>query len=484
MTEFGDVPMYIDGKPDAGDSGEWVPSINPANEEVIGRTPAASVSDVGRAVQAAEHAQPAWAEMGGLERARLLRQVAAEVEARADEVLHVEVADTGNTITKMASDVHMAVSAVDFFAGLALELKGETVPSGAGSLNLTVREPFGVVGRIVPFNHPLFFSLGRSVAPLVAGNTVVLKSPDQSPLSGGILGEICSRLLPPGVFNTVTGAGQIAGDALVVHPAVRRIAFTGSDSTGLRIQRRAAESGCVKHLSLELGGKNPMIVFPDNDPDGIAEAAIGGMNFAWQGQSCGSTSRLFLHESLYEEVIESLTERIGAIRVGDPNDPATQMGPINSRAQYEKVCRYVEIGKADGARLATGGVVPSGPEFDRGYWIRPTLFADATMSMRVAREEVFGPILAAFRWSDIDDLVEAANATAYGLTASIWTRDIGAALRTARRVRAGYVWVNGFSTHFSGLPFGGFGNSGTGREESLGELLGYTQEKAINIVLR
>jgi aldehyde dehydrogenase (NAD+)/betaine-aldehyde dehydrogenase len=377
----------------------------------------------------------------------------------------------------------MGVDSLNYYAGLGYELKGQTIPSTPDNLHLTVREPYGVVARIVPFNHPVMFATARTAAALMAGNAVIVKPPETSPLSAMVLAEIARDVFPPGVFNIVTGTGATAGDALVRHPAVKRIAFIGSTATGRAIQRAAAETG-VKHVSLELGGKNPMIVFPDADPGAVAKAAVGGMNFTWQGQSCGSTSRLLLHESLYDRVLEQVVEMVSSIRVDDPADESSQMGPINSAAQLAKVRHYVQAGEADGARLLTGGRRPEGERFKRGYWIRPAVFAGVTPGMRLANEEVFGPILSVMRWSDIDSAIEMANGVEYGLTAAIWTNDINTALTTARRVRAGHQWINGFGAHYMAVPFGGMKSSGVGREEGLEEMLDYTEIKTINIVLR
>jgi aldehyde dehydrogenase (NAD+)/betaine-aldehyde dehydrogenase len=273
-----------------------------------------------------------------------------------------------------------------------------------------------------------------------------------------------------------------AGDALARHPKVKRLAFTGSVPTGRAIQRAAAEGG-IKHVTLELGGKNPLIAFPDMDPDEVAQVAVAGMNFAWQGQSCGSTSRVLLHQQLYKPVLERLIDRVAALRLGDPLDDESQMGPINSKRHYERVCAMVQSGSAEGARLMTGGKRPNGSEFKRGYWIEPTVFADVKPSMKIAREEIFGPVLSVFSWRDESEAVALANATEYGLTASILTNDIRTALRAARAVKSGYVWINGASGHFYGTPFGGFKNSGIGREEGIDELLSYTEVKTVHVLL-
>jgi acyl-CoA reductase-like NAD-dependent aldehyde dehydrogenase len=371
---------------------------------------------------------------------------------------------------------------IEYYAGLGLELKGETVPASPGNIHLSLREPYGVVGRIVPFNHPISFAASRMAAPLMAGNTIVIKPSEQSPLSATMLAHICQTALPAGVVNIVTGLGASAGDALVRHPDVKRLAFIGSVRTGMAIQRSAAEVA-VKHVSLELGGKNPMIIFPDADADKALAAAVAGMNFAWQGQSCGSVSRVFVHTSLYGRALETIGKQVGALRVGDPLSELSDMGPINSAVQYEKVLSYIASAKDEGARVVTGGQRPDGPEFERGFWVRPTVFADVTPQMRIFREEIFGPVMSVIPWSDMDELIAMANSVEYGLTAAIWTSDLDNAFRTAQRVRSGYVWINGVSTHYLGCGFGGFKNSGIGREEGIAELLSYTESKFIHLHL-
>jgi acyl-CoA reductase-like NAD-dependent aldehyde dehydrogenase len=474
--------MLINGDLVDSESRELLETINPATEESLGHVPAASAADVDRAVAAAEAAHPAWAALEPKERSKLVRKLAQAVRDNFDNILRIEVVDTGNTIAKMRADVATAGDTLDFYAGFATEIKGETIPASGKNLHFTIREPYGVVGRIIPFNHPIKFAANALAAPLMAGNCVVLKPPETSPLSATILGEICRQVLPPGVVNIVTGYGLPAGDAIARHPKVKRLAFTGSVPTGRAIQRAAAEGG-IKHVTLELGGKNPLIAFPDMDPDKIAQIAVAGMNFAWQGQSCGSTSRLLLHESLYKPVLKRVVERVAALRLGDPLDDKSQMGPINSKRHYERVCAMVESGRAEGARLMTGGKRPNGSEFKRGYWLEPTVFADVKSTMKIAREEIFGPVLSVFSWKDENEVIALANATEYGLTASIFTNDIKTAFRAARAVKSGYVWINGASGHFYGTPFGGFKNSGLGREEGIDELLSYTEVKTVHVLL-
>ncbi|MGN8118410.1 aldehyde dehydrogenase family protein [Labrys sp. 22185] len=474
--------MLIGGELVHASNGAFDLSIDPATEEVIGRVPRATVEDVDRAVRAADAAWPEWFALTPLARSRAMRDFGKALRARSEEILKVEVADTGNTITPMCGDVGFAVDSLDYYAGLAHELKGQTIPSTHENLHITLREPYGVVVRIAPFNHPLMFAVARTAAALAAGNAIVVKPPETSPLSAMILSEIAREALPPGIFNIVTGDGRTVGNALVQHPLVKRIAFIGSPQTGRAIQRAAAEVG-VKHVSLELGGKNPFIAFPDVDPDRIADAAVRGMNFAWQGQSCGSTSRLLVHADIYDAVLERVVDKVKAIRLGDPQSPGTGMGPVNSRVQLEKVLSFFESAKTDGARLMTGGKRPYGPMFEKGYWVEPTVYADVEPGMRLWQEEVFGPILSVGKWTGFDEAVEKANSTEYGLTAAVWTNNINDALRMVRKIRAGHTWINGSSAHFIGVPFGGMKSSGIEREEGIEEMLGYTETKTINIIL-
>lgn len=474
--------MLIGGELVESESGRWFASINPANEEPLAEVPRGSAKDVDAAVDAAEAAQPAWASLPAGKRADYLRRLADVLTGRAEEILHIEVQDTGNTISPMKNDIPIGIAQLLYYADIGYELKGETIPSTPGNLHMTVRQPYGVVGRIVPFNHPIMFAIAKMGAPLMAGNTMLIKPSQQTPLSACVLAEACREVMPAGVVNVVTGYGSEVGEAIVRHPKVKRLALIGSKKTGMQIQRSAAEVA-VKHITLELGGKNPMIVFPDADLSKAIPAAINGMNFSWQGQSCGSTSRLLLHESIYDEVLQGVVKLASSLQLGDPLSWDTQMGPINHKAQYEKVTYYANAGKEDGARLMTGGKRPEGKQFERGYWFEPTVFADVTPGMRIAKEEIFGPILSVMKWKSLDELKDIANSVEYGLTGAIWTRDLHTAIETAGWLQAGYIWINSVSAHYPATPFGGFKNSGLGREEGRGEMLSYTEEKTINIML-
>jgi betaine-aldehyde dehydrogenase len=473
--------MLIGGELVESKDGGWLESINPADESQLGRVPMGTAKDMNGAVEAAEKAQPAWAALTMGQRADYIHKLGDALMKRQDEIAKIESLDTGNTLGPMKRDVRTAVERMRFAAGLAYEIKGETVPATPGNIHMTIRQPYGVIGRIIPFNHPIGFAASRIAPAIISGNAIVVKPSEQSPLSASILGEICKEILPHGVVNIVTG-GRETGETLVRHPRVKRIAFIGQPASGMAIQKAAAETA-VKYVTLELGGKNPLIAFPDADLENVAACAVGGMNFGWQGQSCGSMSRILLHESIYDAVLEKILERVHKIKVGHPLDPATNMGPINNKQQYEKVLKYIALGKEGGAKLLHGGRIPKGDEFKRGFWVEPTVFGDVTMSMRLAKEEVFGPVMSVLKFKTEAEAVEMANAIDLGLTAAVWTNDINRALKVAQQVQAGYIWINGVGQHYRGVPYGGFKNSGIGREEGISELLSYTEEKVINIVL-
>lgn len=452
---------------------------SPGSGKSLGHVADASDADVDAAVAAARAAYPAWRDTAPLERARLLRRVAQIVRDNARELALLDALDCGNPAAAMVGDAAIAAAQIDFFAGLVTEMKGASIPMGPDRLNTSVREPLGVVARIVPFNHPFMFAAGKSAAPLAAGNTIVVKPPEQAPLSALRLAELLADVLPPGVFNVVTGAGRATGQALVSHPDTDSVALIGSVGAGQGVMRAAADR--VKPLLLELGGKNALIAFPDADPEAVADAMIAGMNFAWCGQSCGSTSRAFLHEALHDAVIEALLRKIGRFRPGRPEDWTTTMGAIISAPQHARILRYIETAQSEGATLVSGGKVPEGEDTKGGLFIEPTVFTDVTQDMTIAREEIFGPVLAVLKWQDEAAMLRDVNAVDVGLTCAIWTNDLSAALRISAAVDVGYVWVNEVSRHFLGAPFGGVKLSGLGREECLAELLSFTREKNIHI---
>ena len=471
--------LYYDGKwqqPQGGYLDTW----NPATGESLGPCAEANAADVDAAVRAAQKAFREWRRMKPLERAALMKKVAVVLRANAGELAMLDAANCGNPVREMSRDAVVAAMQFDFFAGLVTEIKGETIPMGEGVVNMSVREPYGVVGRIMAYNHPIMFSAGKCAAPLAAGNTVVMKPPYQAPLSSYRMMELIEGILPPGVMNIISG-GTECGQALVAHPNVPCISLIGSVPTGRAIAKAAAER--LKHVTLELGGKNACIIYPDADLKRAIAGAIGGMNFTWCGQSCGSTSRLFVHESVYDQVVKGILDGANQHKPGIPTEMATTMGSIISKAQHDKIMGYIELGKKEGATLACGGKAPDDPLLSKGFFVEPTVFTGVTQTMRIATEEIFGPVLSVIKWSDEETMFEQVNAVEYGLTASIFTTSLANAHRAASRVESGYVWVNNSSAHFLGTSFGGYKQSGIGREESIEELLSYTQSKNINITL-
>lgn len=483
--DLGEPQLLIDGSLTDSQSGETFAVTNPATGDELASVPQATEADVKRAISAAETAFEDWStDFSADERADRLFQLADLIRDNAERLAKIEAANTGHTITAMRNDPHFAADRLEYFAGIALEAKGDTLPVSSDTLNYTLEQPYGVVGHINAFNHPLLFAAGKAAAPLVTGNTLVIKPASVDPLAVLELARLAAEedILPDGVLNVVTGPGSTVGTPLIEADAVRKIGFVGGNETGSYIHQKAAET--TTDVLMELGGKNPCIVYPDADLETAIEGAVTGMNFTYVcGQSCGSTSRLFLHESQYEEGLSLLEEAVDAIVVGDPMDPETEMGSLSSQNQHDTVKKYIDLGKESDARLLYGGDRPSGPTFEDGLFVEPTVFADVTMDMRIAREEIFGPVLSVFEWSDEDEVIEAANDVEYGLTASVFTDDLETAHRAARNLETGYVWINQSSRHYTGAPFGGWKQSGIGREESREELYEYTQTKNVNVKL-
>jgi len=471
---------YYGGKWHEPKGGRSIEQTNPGTGASLGKAADCGKDDIDAAVQAAKAAYKEWKRVPPLERAKMLKEIARVLRENAGELAMIDSADCGNPIAEMIMDATIAAAQVEFFAGLVTEMKGASIPMGPDRLNFSVREPLGVVGRIVPFNHPFMFIAGKAAAPLAAGNTIVMKPPEQAPLSSLRLAELIDGLLPPGVFNLVPG-GKEAGAALASHPDVAKIALIGSVPTGKAVMRAASDT--LKGVLLELGGKNALIAYPDADPDAVAGGLVGGMNFTWCGQSCGSTSRAFIHDKIYDAVLERVKVRIKHWKPGIPTDPATTMGAIINKTQFDRVMTYIDSAKSEGARLVTGGGRPSDPTLAKGLYIEPTVFAEVKPSMRIFKEEIFGPVVGVVKWSDEASMFEQVNSVEYGLTASIWTNDLTTAHRAAATVEAGFVWINDVSKHFIGTPFGGVKQSGIGREECIDELMAFTQEKNININL-
>ncbi|MGH8968360.1 MAG: aldehyde dehydrogenase family protein [Actinomycetes bacterium] len=478
--EAPDRLMYVGGRWEPAADGARVQSVDPATEAVIATVPEAGPTDVDRAVGAATAAAPSWCDLGWAARAAMLRQLAGRIEEHAEDLARLDVRDGGAPLTGMRADVHSAVGEIHYYAGIAPQTGGSTGPVSPESLSYTQREPYGVVGRIIPFNHPFKFAAAKVAAPLAAGNAVVLKPGEQTSLSALELARLAHDVLPAGVLNVVTGRGPTTGAALVSHPGVPRIAFTGSVPSGRAVLHAAADE--IKHVSLELGGKNPIIVFPDVDVARAAGAAVAAMNIArCTGQSCGSTSRLYVHDEVYDAFLAALQARLAELRIGDPMDEQTQVGPLAFADHHRRVTGHVETARAEGATVLYGGGRPAG--LPRGFYLEPTVLTDLTDDMTVVREEVFGPVMSVLRWRDVDDVVRRANDTPLGLTANVWTRDLSTAHRVTRSLQAGYVSVNGSGRRPLGMPFGGWKHSGLGQENALAELQSYTREKSVTVTL-
>ncbi|GAA5148225.1 aldehyde dehydrogenase family protein [Microbacterium pseudoresistens] len=459
--------------------GRTAASVNPATELAIADAPTGASADVDAAVKAAQAAQASWSGMTWSARARVLHSLARRLEQEKETFAVLDSMDGGNPLAAMRSDVASGLEALTYFAGIAGEAKGSSFPASSDMINFTIREPYGVVGRIVAFNHPFMFAIAKVSAALAAGNTVVLKPSDHTPLSALHLGAVAAEVLPPGVLNVVAGDAEV-GNALASHPDVPRLAFTGSVGVARRIMSTASER--LKVLTFELGGKNPMVVAPDVDVKKAAIASIAGMNFARsQGQSCQSFSRVFVHASIYDEFIGHAAQQLSELRVGDPLQSATDIGPLTFAEHRDRVANYIRVGEAEGARVVYGGSHAAVPE--KGFFVPPTMFADVTQDMTIAREEIFGPVMSIMRWDDEAKLVSDLNAVDYGLTASIWTNDASRAYRLASAVEAGYVWINKVGPRPYGAPFGGYKLSGFGKESNIEELLSFTREKVIDHAL-
>ncbi|WP_165435466.1 aldehyde dehydrogenase family protein [Bradyrhizobium sp. Leo121] len=467
--------LLIDGARVPAISGRTFKSLNPATEDVIATIAEGGAADVDRAVAAARRAfEGPWRTMRAAERGHILLKWAELLKQHADEIVELESLDAGKPIAAvLRQDFPAAIDTLTYYAGWADKIGGDVVSTRDDALTYTVREPVGVVAAIVPWNFPLMIGMWKLAPALACGCTIVMKPAELTSLSALRIGELALEAgLPRGVLNIVTGPGRIAGEALVNHPDVDKVTFTGSPGVGRGIMRGAA--GNFKRVSLELGGKSANVIFEDANLDAAAKAAAAGIFFN-AGQVCSAGSRVLVQESVYDEVVERLAARASALRIGDPQDRATALGPVISDKQMKTILDYVDIGKQEGALLVTGGERVG----DRGYFISPAVFANVKHEMRISQEEIFGPVVSVIKFKDEADALRIANGTAYSLAAGVWSSDIGRVQRFAKRARAGTVWINTYGYTDVRLPWGGERDSGLGREHGIAAIDNFTEPKAV-----
>lgn len=477
ITEGGPKKMFIGGEWVESASGKTFETINPATEEKLADVYEGDAEDVDRAAEAAHRAfydGPWWNKFSASKRGQIVWRIGELIEQNREELAALDTLDNGKPISETLNvDTVLAADIFKYYGGMATKIQGETIPVAGPFLNYTLREPVGPVGQIIPWNFPLLMAAWKLAPALACGCTLVLKPAEQTPLSALRLAELCQEAgVPDGVVNVVPGYGPTAGAAIVRHPKLEKVAFTGSTEVGREIMREAA--GNLKRVSLELGGKSPNIILPDARLDDALKGVMMGMFFN-QGEVCCAGSRLFVDKRIKDEFVGSLVEHAASLKVGDPLDPETRMGAQVSREQFDKILGYIEAGKKEGAKVLTGG----GPARDRGYFVQPTVFDGVEDGMTIAREEIFGPVIAAMEFEDLDELVRRANDTRYGLAAGVWTQDIDKAHYLARKLRAGTVWVNCYNQFDSASPFGGYKESGFGREMGFHAVDLYTEVKSV-----
>ena len=467
--------LLIDGQRVAALSGRTFETLNPATGEVLAKVAEAGAEDVDAAVRSSRAAfEGAWSRMRASERGALLLRLADLIRRDEDELVRLESLDSGKPVSAIRrQDLPAVLDTLTYYAGMADRINGQVIPARPDALTYTVREPLGVVGAIIPWNFPLMIGMWKIAPALACGCTVVLKPAEVTPLTALKIGELALQAgFPAGVLNVVPGFGKVAGQALVDHPDVDKVTFTGSPVVGRQILRGAA--GNLKRVTLELGGKSANIVFPDADIDAAVKAAASGIFFN-TGQVCSAGSRIIVHESIHDEVVERLAARARSIRIGDPLETSTAMGPVVSDVQMKRVLDYIDIGRGEGAFVVTGGARRG----EAGYFVEPTVFAGVKHEMRISQEEIFGPVAAVIPFKDEEDAIRIANGTVYSLAAGVWTGDIGRAHRFTRKLKAGTVWVNTYGPTDIRLPWGGARDSGFGREHGDAAIDNFTEPKAV-----
>jgi aldehyde dehydrogenase (NAD+) len=476
----GPTQLLIGGKFCDAQSGKTFSTINPATEEVLAQVAEADVPDVDAAVKAAHTAfnHKDWCSMPARERSKLLWKLGDLIMQNADELAMIETMDNGKPLFESRNiDIPSAAETFYYYSGWCTKIEGETIPAPGNFFNYTLREPCGVCGIITPWNFPLLMVAWKLAPALACGNTAVLKIPEETPLTGLRLGELCQEAgLPDGVVNIIPGFGETAGRALVNHPLVDKISFTGSTSVGKEIMRASAET--LKKVSLELGGKSPNIIFADANMEAAVKGAFNGI-FYGKGEVCNAGSRLLVEKSVHDQVMGQLLHKASKLEPGDPLNPKTRLGALVSKTQMERVLGYVQIGREEGAIP----VLPGGRMGDCGCFVKPTIFDAVEPSMRIAQEEIFGPVLSILTFDNVDELIEKANSTIYGLAAAVWTKDFAKAHRVAQRLQAGTVWINAYNMVAPESPFGGYKQSGFGRELGRYGIDLYTQVKSIWVSL-
>jgi betaine-aldehyde dehydrogenase len=464
-------------------NGKWMNNpntyevFNPSNGEKLCDVPISDNEELELAVQSAAKAQKLWQKTSLNQRVQALLKLCDKIQERAEEFALIDSYDSGNALTGMRKDVAMTIENIKYFCGLVREVKGETFSMESKHMNFTRYQPYGVVLKINPFNHPFRFCVEKIAAPLLMGNSLVIKNSEQAPISPLKWCELLPGIFPDGLINVITG-GPEGGSYLVKHPLIKRIGVISSVNTGIAVNKDAAPY--LKNVSLELGGKNPLMVFDDADPEFAADLAIKGMNLNRQGQSCSSTSRVLVHKNLKDEFVKHLINKAKAIPVGLPWIEKNEIGPIVSKRQFDKVMEYIDSGKKEGAKLVLGGDNPKDPELKNGFFVNPTIFIDVKPEMKIAKEEIFGPVISVLTWESYDELIKIANSTLYGLTAMIVTNSLSNAMKTAEDVDSGYVWINTYG-RYSGAPYGGWKLSGLGVEECFEEMKSYARLKNINM---